>query len=172
MSKYFKGKISSARSFLLLNRRDKKAFIEALVFLLMSHISINVFSFRYVYRILKNIGANDGIGRVQPSDHQLNDIKVVGLSLARAARICPLEVLCLSCSIAAFVMLRRRGVPAVVLAGVKFENSVLRAHAWVQTGDATLDTELEEIAFTVVMSIGEQAQSHGFELARAPARTL
>ena len=74
-----------------------------------------------------------------------DDIKLVNLSLSRAANLLPWKSLCLSRSIAAFIMLRRRGIPAVMFAGVKFaEDSSLLAHAWVARWSWRARWELRE----------------------------
>jgi len=59
---------------------------------------------------------------------------------------------------AAFIMLRRRGIPAVLVAGVKFsEDSSLHAHAWIHTGRAEPDADSKNSAFTAVVKIGKDA---------------
>ena len=86
-----------------------------------------------------------------------DDIKLVNLSLSRAANLLPWKSLCLSRSIAAFIMLRRRGIPAVMFAGVKFsEDSSLLAHAWVHTGRGVIDGNSENSAFTPLVRIGQE----------------
>ena len=53
-------------------------------------------------------------------------------------------------------MLRRRGIPAVMVAGVKFsEDSSLHAHAWIDTGHGEPNASSENSAFTAVVRIGQ-----------------
>jgi len=86
---------------------------------------------------------------------QDDDIKLVNLSLLRTANLLPWKTLCLSRSIAAFIMLRRRGIPAVIFAGVKFcEGSSLQAHAWVHAGHDLPNGNSENSEFTAVLRIG------------------
>jgi hypothetical protein len=52
-------------------------------------------------------------------------------------------------------MLRRRGIPATMFAGVKLKKSSLIAHAWVQAGATVIDSNPDD-AFVPVMRIGSQ----------------
>lgn len=54
-------------------------------------------------------------------------------------------------------MLRHRGLPAVLVAGVKcLKGSALLAHAWVRPGGVVTDGNSENAAFTPLISIGER----------------
>jgi hypothetical protein len=87
-----------------------------------------------------------------------DEIRLVNLSISRAANLLPWERLCLSRSIAAFIMLRRRGIPAVLFVGVKFsDDSKLLAHAWVYTAQTVTDDSSFNSAFTVVGRIGHES---------------
>ena len=133
-----------------LPRREKRAFCEAVILVVLSNFFMRAIAFRYIERFLRSRWAE----RVPPDHGDVNEIRIVEISVARAARLLPWESLCLSRSIAAFIMLRRRGIPAVLYAGVKIlENSSLSAHAWVRTGRA-VEGNSEGSAFTVVMRIG------------------
>src|SRR5262245_10814207 len=129
-----------------LTRIEKKIFCEAAVLLLLCQLMIKTIPFRHIYRCL---GANrytqDRLGVA-------DDIRAVNLSLSRAAKLLPWEGLCLSRSIAALIMLRRRGIPAVVFAGAKFEkSSLLHAHAWVRVGSGVIETSPKETAFRTLI---------------------
>jgi len=70
--------------------------------------------------------------------------------------------LCLSRSIAGLVMLRRRGISAVLLAGVKsLEDSSLHAHAWIRATDGVVDWSSdgssESSSFAVVLKLGHES---------------
>ena len=55
-------------------------------------------------------------------------------------------------------MLRRRGIPAVLFAGVRFSgHSSLDAHAWVDTGLGVNDKSSENSGFATVIRIGTGA---------------
>jgi len=141
--------------FLLLSRRDKKLLFEAFAFLLLSHLSIKAIPFSRIYEFL---GARWQVQAPSDNDHT-GEIRLVDLSLVRAANRLPFKSLCLSRSISAFIMLRRRGIPAVLFAGAKLEDSSLVAHAWVRVADRFIDANPENDTFAAVMSIGAESAS-------------
>src|SRR5215831_11725359 len=117
------------RVFWSLPRSEKKLFFEAVVTLLLSNLSVKLIAFRHIASFLRARWNDSAV----PQGYE--DAKIIHISLARAAKILPWESLCLSRSITEYIMLRRRGIPAVLYAGVKFlEDSSLSAHAWVRTG--------------------------------------
>jgi hypothetical protein len=134
-----------------LPRREKQFFCEAAILLLLLNFCVRAIAFRHLDRILRARWSY-----VAPRDYDpANDVRLVNISLARAASLLPWQSLCLSRSVAAFIMLRRRGVNAILYAGVKFlEDSSLSAHAWVRTDRGMIEGNSENSAFTVVMSIG------------------
>jgi hypothetical protein len=151
--------MSQFRKFWYLTRREKLLFFEACILLLLSNLSVKTMAFRNIDSCLQahwNTRAQDAIVR---SDDIKKDIKLIGLSLSRAANALPWTSLCLSRSIAQLIMLRRRGIPAILFAGVKpLEDSSLSAHAWVRTGDDVMDMSsdgAENAEFTVLLRIGE-----------------
>ena len=88
------------------------------------------------------------------------DIKLVSVSVSRAANVLPWKTLCLSRSITALIMLRRRGISAVLLTGVRsLEDSSLHAHAWVRTDNGVMDWSSDghsdNSEFTVLVRIGQ-----------------
>jgi transglutaminase superfamily protein len=134
-----------------LTRREKRFFCEAGVLLVLANLSVRVIAFRHI----------DGFLRARWDDgarcnfYLAEEIELVNLSLSRAANLLPWKSLCLSRSIAAFIMLRRRGIPAVMVAGVKsVEDSSLLAHAWVQTARGVIGGSSENAAFTPLVRIG------------------
>src|SRR5215467_1457929 len=125
--------MSRVRKFWCLTAREKLLFFEACILLLLSNLSVNTMAFRNIDSYLKAHPNNRTRDR---SDDTKNDIKLVDLSLSRAANALPWNSMCLSRSIAQLIMLRRRGIPAVLFAGVKsLEDCSLSAHAWIRTGD-------------------------------------
>jgi hypothetical protein len=128
---------------------EKKLLREAGILLLLSNACIKVVAFRHLERLLRTRW-ND---RLESDIDRKEEIKLVRRSVSRAANILPWRSRCLSRSIAEFIMLRRRGIPAVMLAGVRFPNaSSLHAHAWVNTG--LNDNNSEGSGFTTVIRIG------------------
>ena len=135
-----------------LPRREKQAFCEGVILLLLSNVFVRTIAFRYIERFLRSRWFDRA-----PLDYDhADEIKLVNISASRAAKLLPWESLCLSRSIATFIMLRRRGIPAVLYAGVKFvEDFSLNAHAWVCADCPVIEGGSENSAFTVVMKIGQ-----------------
>jgi hypothetical protein len=147
------------RKFWYLTGREKLLFFEACILLLLSNLSVKTVAFKNIDSYLRaywNDGSRDAIVR---SDDIKNDIKLVDLSLSRAANALPWNSLCLSRSIAQLVMLRRRGIPAVLFAGVKSAGDAsLLAHAWVCAGDGVMDgnsDRTKNAEYTVLVRIGQ-----------------
>ncbi len=140
--------------FCFLPGREKYCLCEAGILLLFSNLSIKTIPFRQIHRFLH---ANWNARAVLDS---VENVRLVMLSLSRAANVLPWKSQCLSRSIAAFVMLRRRGIPAVMFVGVKsLEDSSLLAHAWVQTGHEVIDENSENSTYTALVSVGESVAS-------------
>ncbi len=137
--------------FSFLTTREKISFCEASFLLLFCNICINAIAFRHIDRFLRT--------RWHDSQTALNneqEIRLVQRSISRATNILPWRSLCLSRSIAEFIMLRRRGVQAELFAGAKFsDNSSLKAHAWVETGLVNEKTS-ESFGFPIVIRIGRR----------------
>jgi hypothetical protein len=150
------------RKFWSLTGREKLFFFEACILLLLSTLSVKTFAFRHIESYLRTHWIDHSRDVDRPDDVK-NDIKLIDLSVSRAANGLPLNSLCLSQSIAKLIMLRRRGVPAILFAGVKFlEDSSLVAHAWVRAGDCLMDRNSnwsENAEFTVLVRIGQE-RSH------------
>jgi hypothetical protein len=139
-----------------LTPRERRFFYEAGVLLLLANLCIKTIAFRYIYSFLHA----HWNGRTRNDFDRNDDIKLVNLSVSRAASLFPFESLCLSRSIATFIMLRRRDIPAVLFAGVKFSaDSSLLAHAWVNTGHMLTDERSDNCAFAVVVRIGQEPSS-------------
>ena len=152
--------MAQIRRFLHLTGREKLLFFEACILLLLSNLSVKTVAFRHIDSCLRHLYNRSRDSFVR-SDDVKNDIKLIDLSLSRAANVLPLNSLCLSRSIAKLIMLRRRGVPAVLFAGVKFlEDSSLWAHAWVRAGDCVMDRNSDgsdNAEFTVLVKIGQES---------------
>jgi hypothetical protein len=137
------------RKFWSLSRREKIVFCEAFILLLVSNACIKAIAFRHIDRFLRGYW-NDDIQSL--IDHN-REITFVQQSVSRAANVLPGNSRCLSRSIAKFIMLRRRGIRARLVAGVKFsDHASLNAHAWVDTGLPPDDPE--NSGFVTVIKIG------------------
>jgi hypothetical protein len=140
------------RKYWSLPRREKQLFCEAGILLLLSKLSVETIAFRYIESLLRahwNYGASRGL------DHA-DDIKLVKLSLSRAENVLPSKNPCLARSIAEFIMLRRRGIPAVMYMGVKCSENSLLAHAWVITRSEVTNENSENSAYAPLVTIGQE----------------
>jgi Transglutaminase-like superfamily len=136
-------------------RREKWLLCEASILLLLSSLSVRIIPFKRIHSFLCK---HYGYVRTHACEASsvVGDIKLIDLSVLRAANGLPWNNLCLSRSIAAFIMFRRRGIPAVLLAGVKvLEDSSLIAHAWVNAGDEASEKNPQNSEFSVVVKIGQ-----------------
>src|ERR1700758_2727806 len=96
------------RKFWSLTGREKLFLFEACALLLLAKLSVKTFAFRHIESYLR-VHWNDRRRDVDRPDDINDDIKLVNLSLLRAANVLPWKSLCLSRSIAGLIMLRRRG---------------------------------------------------------------
>lgn len=143
--------------FWMLPRRDKLCLWEACILLLLANLSVKLFAFRRIERHLRAHCKNDRLLKSSASAYDKDGIKLVDLSVARAALVLPFKFLCLSRSIATFIMLRRRGFPAVLFTGVRVcADSSLIAHAWVEPDCGMMERDSENFAFTTLVRIGPE----------------
>jgi hypothetical protein len=139
-----------------LTRREKGFFWEASILLSLSNACVKAIAFKHIDRFLRTRW-NDGIQGGIDREHE---IRLVQRSLSRAAKVLPWQSLCLSRAIAEFIMLRRRGIPAVMFAGARLSgDSSLDAHAWVETGLGVREKHSKNTAFSAVIRIGTRADS-------------
>ena len=141
------------RRFWALTRREKRYLCEAISLLLLANLCVRTVAFRHIDRFLcarwKDVP--------KEATDCVEEISLVELSLARAERLFRWRNQCLCRSIAAFVMLRRRGVPATILAGVRTsDDSSLRAHAWVQTGEGPSGEIPHHAGYPTLLRIGHE----------------
>src|SRR5215813_12541630 len=98
-----------------LSRREKGLLCEASILFLAAKVSVHTMPFRHIERYLR---MHWGGGAVDNCDRH-EDVRLIGLSLSRVGGLFRWKAPCLSRSIAEFIMLRRRGIPAVMYMGVK-----------------------------------------------------
>ena len=137
-----------------LSARDQLLLCEAAILLIVFKLCIRFVSFQRIHALLNrqfgNVGTKECLSFPQVRHH-------VERAVWRAARSLPRQSACLTASIAEFVMLRRRGIPAIVVAGVKIlSDSSLWAHAWVCPSAQDIEQESISRDFVVVLRIGTQ----------------
>jgi hypothetical protein len=135
--------------FFLLNSQERRLFVEAWILLLLSTSCVWIAPFK---RIVYFLGSR---WKHQAASKYATETKLIEASLSRAAKALPWKSLCLSVSIAQFIMLRRRGIPAVIVAGVRVtEESKLVAHAWVDVDCCGENNDSHTLQFTPLFRIG------------------
>jgi hypothetical protein len=138
-----------------LSRREKRLLLEATICLLISNLTVKIIAFRHIESFLRAYYWRPHYDkRADAPVDQSSEISLINLSLSRAANQFPWQSLCLSRSIAAFIMFGRREIPVLMFVGVKFvENTSLRAHAWVHVGSLGSDESSENSTFTPLVTI-------------------
>jgi hypothetical protein len=138
-----------------ISRIEKLFLCEASVLLLLSVAFLKMVPFKCLDRFLRNRWLNS----IKCVGNQEPQIKLVQRSVSRASKNLPCKSLCLSRAIAEFIMLRRRGIPAVLFAGARFSGpSSLDAHAWIKT--YLNNTSAENLDFVALIKIGNEAFDH------------
>jgi len=118
--------ISPLKKFLALSFKEKRLFLEALIFVYCAKIMLLLFPFKL---IVKFISYNE-YPSIHPEIEQLKQIKV---AIARANRLAFWKNVCIVQSIAARWMLNRRKVPSKLSLGVIHDkNGKMIAHAWIK----------------------------------------
>jgi hypothetical protein len=131
---------------------EKKLLCEAVFLLSGSTASVKTIAFTHIERFLRACWSG-GSGHIKSANGE-QEIRLVQRSISRATKALPWTSSCLSQSIAEFIMLRRRGIQAVILAGARFsDHSSLDAHAWVET-DLPSDKSPENSTYATLIRIG------------------
>ena len=131
-----------------LSRREKALLCEAGILFLAAKVSVHTMPFGIIERYLR---AHWGGGAADICDRN-EDVRLIRLSASHAGGLFRWKAPCLSRSIAEFIMLRRRGIPAVMYMGVKvIENSALSAHAWVEASAVGADRDCGGYANVLVI---------------------
>jgi len=128
-----------------LTAHEKNLLFEASILLCLCNACRKFIPFTHIDRFLRARWDKGSQGDIDRKE----DIRLVQRSISRAANSLPWKSLCLSRSLAEFVMLRRRGIPSVIFMGVRFsDDASLEAHAWVEAG--LENTRKSDSAFTIV----------------------
>lgn len=149
------------RKFVSLNAKEKALFFEACVILTSSSIGVSIFSFKAIERLMHSRWYIRRRANNRHSDDYAKQIDLVKSAISRATNSLPWQTWCLSRSVTAFLMLRRRHVPTIMFTGVKFDGSCFLAHAWVQAGHNAAGPTHEQTVFTPLIRIESPAQLTG-----------
>ena len=124
--------LSLLRRFGALEWRERLVLGEALAALVLSSVAVAILPFRRAIRLAAGV-------RAEGSAADAAEIRRIVWGLGRVAREAPWRARCFQQGLAVQVMLRRRGVDAVLRYGVgKRPDGELAAHVWVTVGTTTV----------------------------------
>lgn len=131
---------------------------EAVAALCVAWVMVFVLPFRFVAGLL---------GLEQSAGDQTNNIpadqaraRAVASRVLRAARLLP-ETTCLVHALGGWLMLRRRGIGALVRFGVRNESGKVAAHAWLMLGQTVLMGGEEASRFQPIADAGRRGRNAG-----------
>jgi hypothetical protein len=119
------------RKWLRMDYQRKLMFTEAFLNTGIARFQVLTRPFKQIAKYLGVIGEPD----TEPATDPVL-IRKVAWAIRTAARFTPWKSNCLAQGLAAWWMLKRRGLPSVLYFGVaKDENNKMIAHAWLRSGD-------------------------------------
>jgi len=109
--------------------------VEAAFYLLAVRLAFGLLQLPHALRLMRIVQGEAGAGRIAAPEAQ-----EVSRAIARAARHVPFRAVCLQQAFAALLMLRRRGLKAIVHLGLAREDGsdALKAHAWSCCGEVAV----------------------------------
>ncbi len=140
------------KKFIILNRTNQIAFVEAYLLLGLLRLAILTLPFKWLTRSLVQCSESD-ISISSLNGAQREVVALVARAIPRAARFTPWESVCLPQALAAYKMLDRRGISGLFYLGLRKDeggSEPLEAHAWSQAGDVIVSGESGCESFTVV----------------------
>jgi hypothetical protein len=124
--------VDDLRKFWRLSWRDRLLLSQAALWLGIAGLSIAVLPFRSVGLLAARPIRRQELAR----QARRNNVQRIRWAITRAAARVPWRAKCFEQGLAAQLMLRRRGIPAVLYYGAKQdEQNGLNAHVWVRDGD-------------------------------------
>jgi hypothetical protein len=136
--------ISRLSRFFGLPVREWGLVVEAALSLLVVRL-LAVLPFRWALRLMRITQGGSGSGRVVALDAE-----AIGRAIGRAAGAVPFRAVCVHEAFAALLMLRRRGLSAIVRLGLSRDSGALIAHAWCRCGDVPVTGEEAAPRFVAV----------------------
>jgi hypothetical protein len=126
---YFLGRLQR------LSWQDRLLLLEAILWLAISGLAIALLPFRYV----GFLAARPLRGTELAPEARLDTVKRVRWVIVSTAAWAPWRARCFQQGLAAQLMLRRRGIPAILYYGaVQDDKNGLHAHVWVRDGDVDI----------------------------------
>ena len=133
------------KSFFQLSGSEKILLFEAVYYLYLAKISIQIFSFKKIVKYL----SKETKDNISPEPELLRNIK---FAVSRANKLAFWNNVCLVKSLAARKLLHKRRISSRIYLGLRFENDKkLSAHAWLVC-DGFFITPRGDIQFKEIMS--------------------
>jgi hypothetical protein len=129
---------------------ERRLLVEAVLALGLARVAVRLIAFHRLARLLK---LSQGVATDTVTPSQSRHADAVGWAIRAAAARLPWQSTCLTQTVAASAMLRRRGIPGTLYLGVaENASSGLRmaAHAWLACGEAVLVGEAGRERFTTL----------------------
>ena len=141
--------MSKLRTFLSLDRSDRRTTIEALASLAVAQIRIRLIAPRNWRSQFGPIDSHDGGTAIAPD--QVEPVRRIRLAITRAARNLPTDPNCLPQALAARAMLRRRGIATSLFLGVERDPAgEPHFHAWLKVGPEWVTGMCDETRYTLL----------------------
>ncbi len=139
--------------FISLSASERRLLLEAVIDHCLARVAILVLPFRWIGPILgRHMGESPDT--VEPEQNEVGER--VRWAVNAVARRVPWKSTCLVESIAAKLMLRRRGIPCTLYLGAARDDSrQICYHAWVRSGDSIVAGGPIEKSYKVVSTFGE-----------------
>lgn len=130
--------------------RDLALLAETVICLGLARLALLLLPFRRVAAVLGAPVEEARVPPPSPGGARDRTVRRVGKAVARASRHLPWECTCLTQSIAAHGMLRRRGYTPVLFLGVARRDGALDFHAWLRQADYVVTGGGDLDRYTVV----------------------
>jgi hypothetical protein len=118
--------------FINISLDEKLLFLETILYLAFARFLILFVPMKRFAPLLGKEGTQAEI----PFEHTyFQRTKQIKRNIKRAVKITPFRTKCFEQSIAAKLMMKRRGIPSTLCLGVRKNGNVLEAHAWVNNFD-------------------------------------
>lgn len=144
---------SYVSKFIKISSFEKILFFEAVLLLFLVRFAIFLLPFR---KIAPRLGTNMKKTPEHVPEQSIEILQFIKYSLSRANRLTPWKNRCLVQAIAGKIMLKRRKIPSTLFLGVsKDKGKVLKAHAWLRSGEIILTGEEGREQFKVVSFFGD-----------------
>jgi hypothetical protein len=120
------------------NLADLLAAVESATLLAFFRICLLVFPVRRIFRALTRgpVAKEPSQAMIPLDDAAMDAVRRVQWAVAGTARHSAVEFVCFPQTLAAYTMLRRRGVSSIIVYGVaRSPEGDLMAHTWLEAGD-------------------------------------